>query len=372
MVRTSETDRIRVLVLFGGRSSEHEVSCLSARGVLWAIDTAVYDVVAVGITKDGRWTLMPRGVPQTREGTLPAVPDDGALVTLATTTQGSVLLELGPQGPVDHGRIDVCFPVLHGPYGEDGTIQGYLATAGVPYVGADVASSAIAVDKRQMKHVFAAAGLPQVEHEVVMRPDWDVDRVAELDRLEGCLPYPLFTKPARQGSSIGITRVANRAQLETGIDEALGYDRVVIVERGLDHVRELECGVIGNDTIRVTPPGETIHTGAQFYDFDAKYLEPVQLQCPAAVPEAVASACQEYAVAAYRAIGARGMARIDFFLDTVTDTLLVNEINTIPGLTPQSMFPPVWEATGLAFKDLIGTLLDLAMEASRLDSRFSP
>ncbi len=372
MSSTTSPARPRVLVLFGGRSSEHEVSCLSARGVLWAIDTDAYDVISVGITKDGRWTLLPLGVPATREGTLPAVPDGGDPVALVATSDGTILLELTEDGPVDHGRVDVCFPVLHGPYGEDGTIQGYLASLGLPYVGADVASSAIAVDKRQMKHVFAAAGLPQVAHDVVMRPDWEEDPEAQMDRLEAALDYPMFTKPARQGSSIGISRVADRAALAEGIVEALRWDRVVIVEEGLDGVRELECGVIGNDEVRVTPPGETIHTGATFYDFDAKYLEPVQLQCPADVPAAVAEAAVAHAVAAYRAIGARGMARVDFFYDTAGDRLLVNEINTIPGLTPQSMFPPVWEAAGLAFKDLIDELLRLAIEASAADARFSP
>ncbi|MEE8603109.1 D-alanine--D-alanine ligase family protein [Euzebya tangerina] len=368
----ADVPRQRVLVLFGGRSSEHEVSCLSARGVLWAIDRERYDVVAVGITKDGRWVLMPQGVPATREGTLPAVPSGGTLVTVATTEAGTELLQLTEDGSASLGTIDVCFPVLHGPYGEDGTIQGYLASAGVPYVGADVAASAIAVDKRQMKHVFAAAGLPQVAHDVVMREDWDADTGAELDRIEAALEYPLFTKPARQGSSIGINRVADREALAAGVVEALEYDRVVIIEEGLDGVRELECGVIGNDTIEVTVPGETLHTGEAFYDFEAKYLEPVQLQCPARVSDEVAEACQDFAAQAYRAIGARGMARVDFFYDTTTDRLLVNEINTIPGLTPQSMFPPVWAASGLEFKDLIDRLLSLAVEAAEVSAHYAP
>ena len=265
-----------------------------------------------------------------------------------------------------------AFPVLHGPYGEDGTIQGYLASVGLPYVGADVASSAIAVDKRQMKHVFAAAGLPQIEHEVVMRADWDDAADAELDRIQSALDFPIFTKPARQGSSIGITRATDRAELEKGIIAALEYDRVVIVERGLDDVRELECGVIGNDVLEVTPPGETIHTGTAFYDFDAKYLEPVKLACPADVPDEIADQCKVFASQAYRAIGARGMARVDFFYDTAGDRLLVNEINTIPGLTPQSMFPPVWQAAGIEFKDLIDRLLSLAVEAADADAHYSP
>lgn len=364
--------RPRVLVLFGGRSSEHQVSCLSARGVLWAIDRDAYDVVPVGITRDGRWTLMVDGVPSTREGTLPSVPDNGSTVSLAATRKGTRLLGLSVDGLVDHGQIDVCFPVLHGPYGEDGTIQGYLASVGVPYVGADVAASAIAIDKRQMKHVFAAAGLPQVPHEVVMRPEWERDQATQLDRVERALSYPLFTKPARQGSSIGITRAAGRDELAEGIALALEYDRVVIVERGLDDVRELECGVIGNDDVRVTQPGETIHAGAQFYDFDAKYMEPVQLQCPADVSDDVSTTCRRYAERAYTAIGARGMARVDFFFDSTSGQVLVNEINTIPGLTPQSMFPPVWRAAGLSFKELIDTLLSLARQASAENGRFSP
>jgi D-alanine-D-alanine ligase len=363
----------RVLVLFGGRSSEHAVSCLSARGVLWAIDQHAYEVIPIGITRDGRWIRMPDGVPSTRQGTLPSVPDDGAPVALVATTEGTILVELVGDRTVDHGLIDVCFPVLHGPYGEDGTIQGHLASLGVPYVGADVAASAIAVDKRQMKHVFAAAGLPQVAHDVVMRRDWDTASQAELDRIEAALPYPVFTKPARQGSSIGITRATDRAGLAAGIVEALEYDRVVIVERGLDGIRELECGVIGNDEVQVTPPGETIHTGASFYDFDAKYLEPVELRCPADVPDQIIESCRAYAAAAYRAIGARGMARVDFFyLPGAEQPLLVNEINTIPGLTPQSMFPPVWEAAGLPFRELIDRLLQLAIEASATDARYAP
>ena len=369
----------RVLVLFGGRSSEHQVSCLSARGVLWAIDTDTYDVVSVGITSSGRWTLMPSGVPQTREGTLPAVPEDGDTVTLVQTRLGPRLLRLADGGGegagpevVDLGQIDVCFPVLHGPYGEDGTIQGYLASVGVPYVGADVAASAIAVDKRQMKHVFAAAGLPQVAHEVIRRTDWERDPDGETARIEAALEYPVFTKPARQGSSIGISRCTDRDGLAAGVAEALEYDRVVIVERGLDGVHELECGVIGNDDPLVTAPGETIHTGAQFYDFDAKYLEPVKLQCPADVPAEVAAKCTEYAEQAYAAIGARGLARVDFFYLPDTGEVLVNEINTIPGLTPQSMFPPVWEAQGVPFRVLIDRLLAYAIEASDESARYSP
>ncbi|HWH32766.1 MAG TPA: D-alanine--D-alanine ligase family protein [Egibacteraceae bacterium] len=369
--------RTRVLVLFGGRSSEHEVSCLSARNVLGAIDRERYVVTTVGITRDGRWTLLD-GVPDTPPGVLPAVPDDGPTVALVRTRKGPVLLRYDEGGGAaeDLGPVDVCFPVLHGPYGEDGTVQGLLASHGVPYVGADVASSAVGVDKRQMKNVFKARGLPQVAHLAVRRTVWDTDRGPVLDDVETTLRYPVFTKPARQGSSIGIRKCASREELIAGIEEAFGYDRVAIVEEGLDGVRELECGVIGNSQIEVTRPGETVHVGEAFYDFDAKYLKPVELRCPADLPEHVQRRCMDFAREAYLAIGCRGMARVDFFYDErnpdPAGQLLINEINTIPGLTPSSMFPPVWAAEGVGFGELIDRLLSLALSASRAEAHYAP
>jgi D-alanine-D-alanine ligase len=362
---------IRVLVLFGGRSSEHEVSCLSARNVLAAIDRDRYLVTTVGITKDGRWTLVD-GVADTPPGMLPSVPEDGPTVALVQTRKGPRLVCFADTLEGEEvGPVDVCFPVLHGPYGEDGTVQGLLASYGIPYVGADVASSAIGIDKRQMKNVFKARGLPQVPHLAVRRYVWDVDRGPVLDDVEAALSYPIFTKPARQGSSIGIRRCTNRDELAAGIEEALGYDRVAIVEEGLDEVRELECGVVGNAEITVTRPGETVHSGT-FYDFEAKYLAPVELRCPADVPDEVLERCMRYAREAYLAIGARGMARVDFFYAQSTGELYVNEINTIPGLTPASMFPPVWACEGVAFPDLIDRLLALALAAAEVDGRYAP
>ena len=362
----------RVLVLFGGRSSEHEVSCLSARSVLWAIDRERYDITTVGITRDGRWTLV-EGVQPTREGTLPSVPDDGDTVALVQTRKGPRLVRFVDDAPPDDlGPVDVCFPVLHGPYGEDGTLQGLLASLGVPYVGADVASSAIGIDKRQMKNVFAARGLPQVPHLAVRRHLWDTDRGPVLDDIEGTLTYPVFTKPARQGSSIGIRRCSDRPALIAGIEEAFGYDRVCIVEQGLDGIREIECGVIGNADVQVTRPGETVHHGDAFYDFGAKYISRVELHCPADLPENIASTCVDYARRAYLAIGARGMARVDFFYLADRGEVLVNEINTIPGFTPASMFPAVWAAEGLEAPALIDRLLELAVEAAQADGRYAP
>jgi D-alanine-D-alanine ligase len=392
---TSHT-RTRVLILFGGRSSEHEVSCLSARGVLRAMPRERYLVTTVGITKEGRWTLVD-GVASPCEGAMPSVPEDGDTVALVQTRKGPHLVRLhatqtcpsSTEGDVlpdplavvdpealvigeDLGPVDVCFPVLHGPYGEDGTVQGLLASIGVPYVGADVASSAIAIDKSAMKRVFSACGLPQTPYLTVRRQAWEDDRGAALRQIQHMLAYPLFTKPARQGSSIGIRKARDCGELVAGIEEAFGYDRVAIVEQGLEGIRELECGVLGNAVVEVTRPGETVHVGPAFYDFEAKYLSPVELHCPADVPAEVAHACMTYAREAYFAIGARGMARVDFFYDERTGEVLVNEINTIPGLTPTSMFPPVWAAEGLAFPDLIDRLLDLAVEAAQAEKRYAP
>jgi D-alanine-D-alanine ligase len=261
--------------------------------------------------------------------------------------------------------------VLHGPYGEDGTVQGLLASYDVPYVGADVASSAIGIDKRQMKNVFKARGLPHTRYLTVRRAMWEADRGAVLERLDAALAYPLFTKPARQGSSIGIRRCASREEVVGGIEEAFGYDRVAIVEQGLADVREIECGVIGNTAVEVTRPGETVHAG-EFYDFEAKYVSAVELRCPADLSDEVTRLTMEYAKEAYLAIGCRGMARVDFFYLERTGQVLVNEINTIPGMTSQSMFWVVWEAEGLSRGALLDRLLTLALEASEAEARFAP
>jgi D-alanine-D-alanine ligase len=370
----TSTAPIRVLLLFGGRSSEHEVSCLSARNVLQALEGDRYQVTTVGITREGRWTLVD-GVADTPDGVLPSVADDGETVALVQTRKGPRLVCFPEDGGGFAGRelgpVDVCFPVLHGPYGEDGTVQGLLASLGVPYVGADVASSAINIDKRQMKNVFKARGLPQVPYLAVRRHVWESDRGPVLDDIEAALRFPLFTKPARQGSSIGVQRCTSREELVAGIEEAFGYDRVAIVEEGLAEVREIECGVIGNADILVTRPGETVHAG-DYYTFDAKYISPVELRCPADVPDEVTRQSMEYAREAYLATGCRGMARVDFFYVEATGNLYVNEINTIPGFTPASMFPAVWAAEGRTYPQLVGELEQLALGAARAEARYAP
>ena len=372
MAHTNE--RLRVLVLFGGRSAEHEISCLSARSVLAALDRDRYVVTTVGITRDGRWTLVD-GVPDTPDGVLPSVPDDGDTVALVQTRKGPRLLRFADSfDGVELGPVDVCFPVLHGPYGEDGTVQGMLASFGIPYVGADVASSAVGIDKRQMKNVFKARGLPQVPYEAVRRSAWDTDQDAVVAQLEATLSYPMFTKPARQGSSIGIALCRSREDLVAGILEAFTHGRVVIVEQGLESPREIECGVLGNTEtdMEVTPPGE-IRTQHEFYDFEGKYLDDtLVLQCPADVPAHIVQRCQSFAHEAYLSIGARGMARVDFFYLDETDELLINEINTIPGFTPVSMFPYVWQTQGVTYPQLIDRLLSLALEAGATEERYGP
>ena len=359
---------VRVLVLFGGRSAEHEISCLSAANVLAALDRDRYQVTTVGITAEGRWTLA--DVPERGDG-LPSVGDDGDTVALVRGRKGPRLVRFAGEDSVEElGPVDVCFPVLHGPYGEDGTVQGLLASLGVPYVGAGVAASAVGIDKRQMKNVFTARGLPQVPYVSLRRWRLERDHDGAVGQIEEQLAYPMFTKPARQGSSIGIRKVRDRAELVAGIAEALEYDRSVVVEQGLEQVRELECGVLGNTDIDVTPPGEII-TSHEFYDFEGKYLDDdIRLQCPADVPQAVQAECMDLARRAYLAIGARGMARVDFF--HVDGRVLVNEINTIPGFTAASMFPHVWATQGIDAPQLVDRLLALALEAADSEGRFSP
>lgn len=356
-------ERLRVLVLFGGRSAEHGISCLSARNVLSSLDRARYDVTAVGITREGRWTLAEQ-IPEGDGHNLPEVAADGPTVALVRTGKGPRLLRCEPEAG-DIGGVDVVFPVLHGPYGEDGAVQGLLDSVGVAYVGAGVTASALGMDKSVAKELFALHGLPQVPFVSVREGRWKDAAEAVLDELTATLAPPWFTKPARQGSSIGISRCRDRDELAAGIVGALVYDEVVVVEQGVCDAREIECGVLGNATIEVSAPGEIV-TGHDFYDFDGKYRdEGLRLDSPAEVPDAVVARCRELAVGAFRAIGARGMARVDFFYLPEQDTVLVNEINTIPGFTAVSMFPLVWASAGYDGPALVDRLIDLAGDAAR-------
>ena len=352
--------RRRVLVIFGGRSAEHEVSVISARSVLEALDPGRFDVITVGIDKAGRWH---------RVAALPAAPTGaGPLPSVGADSGPGVALarEPGDRAIVaDDGTrtdVDVVFPILHGPYGEDGTIQGMLELAGVPYVGAGVLASAIGMDKAVQKTLFAAAGLPVVPHEVVWDREWEEDREAVEARAEA-LGLPVFVKPAALGSSVGISKVRQLDQFSAAMEEALSYGTKAIVERGVEGAREIECAVFGNDDPVASLPGEILPAaGADFYDYRAKYLDDsTRLQVPADLPDEVVGRIQGLAVAAFRAVDAAGMARVDFF-HVPPDEVIVNEINTIPGFTPVSMYPKMWESSGLPYAELVERLIDLAVE----------
>ena len=329
------TRKIRVAVVFGGRSAEHEVSVVSARSVLDALDPEAYEAVPIGIDRDGGWHLLPGGPPSL---------EAGELVTAS-----------GGREP-----IDVVFPVLHGPQGEDGTIQGLLELAGIPYVGAGVLASAVGMDKAIQKVLFTAAGLPVTDHVVVGEKGWREDPEAVHAAVED-LGYPVFAKPAALGSSVGISKVKSAADLDAAVDEALRHGPKALVERAVEGAREIECAVLGNDDPVASVPGEIV-PAAEFYDYRSKYLdEGTRLEVPARLSAELVERIQRMSIAAFRAIDGAGMARVDFFVRE-PDDVLVNEINTIPGFTRVSMYPRLWEASGLAYPELVDRLIQLALE----------
>ena len=358
----------RVAVVFGGRSSEHAVSCATAAGVMRAIDRDAYDVVPIGISRDGHWVLTdgdPDRLTLTSTRT-PEVAADGAGVVIPLSTTDRTLVTLEPREvPKSLGQVDVVFPLLHGPFGEDGTIQGLFEMADIRYVGSGVFASAAGMDKHHMKVIFAGAGLPVGPYVVITDAQWRRDKAAAMDAV-GALAFPVFVKPARAGSSMGISKVSTPKALEDAIELARTHDRKVVVEQGIVG-REIECAVLqgrGTDEPRVSHVGEievTAAGGHEFYDFEAKYLDDgAVLSCPAAVPDHVAAEVQRLARAAFEALGCEGLARVDCFYTDAGD-VVVNEINTMPGFTPHSMYPQMWEATGLAYPDLIDELLQLAL-----------
>jgi D-alanine-D-alanine ligase len=363
-----QPSRPRVAIVFGGRSSEHAVSCATAAGVLRAIDRSKYDVVPIGISRDGQWVLAADdpGRFELTAGRTPEVEASPAHVVLPLSTRETSLtvLESG-QPPRELGQVDVVFPLLHGPFGEDGTLQGFLDLSDVRYVGSGVFASAAGMDKHYMKVVFAGHGLPVGPYAVVTDRAWRSDKAAAMDACAG-LAYPLFVKPARAGSSMGITRVDDPAALEAAIEVAREHDPKVIVEAGIKG-REIECAVLeghGTSGPRTSDVGEIqVHDNHAFYDFEAKYLAEadVDLSCPADVPEEVAKEVQRLAAEAFEALGCEGLARVDCFY-TDDGRVIINEINTMPGFTPTSMYPRMWAASGLDYPDLIDELLSLALE----------
>ncbi len=357
------TERPVVAVLFGGRSSEHGVSCVTAGGVLAAIDRSAWDVLAIGITHEGRWTLTSADPAdwQIDNGVMPAVADADHTVLPPSQAGSSTWRVLGDDGVAQPlAQIDVVFPVLHGPFGEDGTVQGALELVDVRYVGAGVLASAIGMDKEYMRAAFLAAGLP-VTPAVVLRPG---QTAAGSESEIAALGLPVFVKPARAGSSMGISRVDEARALHAAIAEAAKHDPKVLIERAVVG-REIETAVLDTPQgIRVSLPGEIVTGGEHaFYDFEAKYLDEsnVQLLCPAPLPEDVVARVREVAGAAFRAVGAESLARVDVFVSE-DGTVTVNEINTMPGFTPTSMYPRMWAASGVDYLELVSTLLETALQ----------
>ena len=355
--------KLRVGVLFGGRSGEHEVSLRSARAVAAAMDLKRYETVLLAIDKQGRWLLGQDAA------ALLADPSQPQPATSQPAPGGLI-----PQSEALH-RLDVIFPVLHGPLGEDGTVQGLLELADIPYVGCGVAASAVGMDKALCKAVFAAHSLPQAPYLTLKRQRWQAAPDATLEAIEAQLPYPMFVKPANLGSSVGISKAADRASLRQALDEASRYDRKLIVEQGID-AREIEVSVLGNDAPAASLPGEVIPS-REFYDYAAKYItDDSTLLIPAPLTPELTAEVQRLAVAAFMAIDSAGMARVDFLLDRHSGQLYLNEVNTIPGFTSISMYPKLWAASGLPFAQLVDRLIELALERhqdkSRNETSFSP
>ena len=353
--------KLRVAVIFGGRSGEHEVSLASATSIMDNLDRSKYDVVPVGITREGRWLLDGDPMAALQAGHVPS-GEDPALVSLVSTEAQHLPAESPLQGKRTGGlAVDVIFPVLHGPYGEDGTIQGLLEMAGVPYVGAGVLASAAGMDKAIMKALFLERGLPVVRHLVLLRKEWESDPDGVMDRIERSIGYPCFTKPANLGSSVGISKATSRSRLSEALAIAARYDRKLVVEQGID-AREIECSVLGNDDPVASVPGEVVPCN-EFYDYRAKYVdEGSQLMIPAPLPEETTEEIRRIAVKAFKAVDCSGMARVDLFVEKGTGKVFLNEINTIPGFTKISMYPKLWEASGLTYSRLIDRLIELALE----------
>ncbi|QBR94041.1 D-alanine--D-alanine ligase family protein [Nocardioides euryhalodurans] len=357
----------RVAVVFGGRSSEHAISCVTAGSVLRAIDRDQYDVVPIGIATDGRWVLEaddPERL-QISGRLLPEVDADRAAVVLAREAASTELVvHEASQPPQTLGEVDVVFPLLHGPWGEDGTLQGMLEMAGVRYVGAGVLASAVSMDKAYMKVVLRDAGLPLMPSVTISRRDWAADPQACRERAAE-LGYPLFVKPARGGSSIGISKAHAPDELDDCIAEAHRHDSKALVEVSAEGGREVECGVLQalDGTPETSVPAEIkIGGDHEFYDFAAKYLpeEHTELDVPADLPEHLSAQLREHAARAFEAVGCEGLARVDFFV-MPDDSLVLNEINTMPGFTPTSMFPRMWAATGMEYAEVVDRLIQLAL-----------
>jgi len=385
--------KLRVGILFGGRSGEHEVSLLSAASVFNAIDKSKYEVVPIGITKEGHWVTA-ADAERLLKGEFSHNPERHLRAGDPETTPGAAVLANGeavvvPPEPQQHGasftafqtessqalarrasdraiNVDIIFPVLHGTFGEDGTIQGLLELADMAYVGAGVLGSAAGMDKDIMKSLFRAAGLPIVKHVTIVRTDWEADTKKVQKLVAKKLKFPVFVKPANLGSSVGISKAHSKRELGPAISEAAKFDRKIVIEEGVGgkkhKAREIECSVLGNDKPQASIPGEIVPS-KEFYDYDAKYLdEGSQLIIPAKLTKSEIKKVQQLAIAAFKAVDCSGLARVDFLMDPKTRKIYLNEINTMPGFTAISMYPKLWAASGLPYAQLIERLIDFGLE----------
>jgi D-alanine-D-alanine ligase len=342
--------KLRVGVIFGGKSGEHEVSIASAASIFRHLDPARYEAVPIRIEKDGRWVLTGH------------VPTAISAADVLKQAPAEALQTVEPTVAITRGGIDVVFPVLHGPYGEDGTVQGLLELANVAYVGCGVLASAVGMDKAVMKMLFAARGLPVGPYVTVLRHEWDAHADAIAARVERELQYPVFVKPANLGSSVGISKAKSAEQFHEAMRLALGFDRKIVIEAAVPDAREIECSVLGNDAPDASVPGEVVPS-REFYDYEAKYLDDAsQTLIPAPLTDEQTAAIRGLAIEAFRAVDAAGMARVDFLMARGSGEIVVNEVNTIPGFTTISMYPKMWEASGLSYSALIDRLIALAIE----------
>jgi D-alanine-D-alanine ligase len=363
---TTEKKRLQVGVLFGGRSGEHEVSLISAASVIQALDPAKYEAVPIGITKEGRW-LAGTAAHKMLPPVLSEVLKSGERVMLSADPSVGALVPVN-DSRADILRVDVVFPVLHGTYGEDGTVQGLLDLAGLPYVGSGVLGSAVGMDKDMQKRLFLQAKLPVGDFLAIARAEWEKSRAKVLRAIRKKFRFPVFVKPATLGSSVGMTKAHDVKELGAAMDFAAEFAQKILVERTI-RGREIELSVLGNENPKASIPGEII-PHREFYDYTAKYLEEgTRLLIPAKLTKAQVKRFQEYAVRAFRALECLGMARVDFFLENRTGRILLNEINTIPGFTSISMYPKLWEASGLSYRNLLDRLIDLALSQHREKQR---
>jgi len=358
--------RIRLGIFFGGRSCEHEVSVTSARSVLSAIDRDKYDVSLIGIDKSGHWQLARDLEQLIVDGSVKSPSDrSGAKnasqsVSIGLHHQGNLVSR--NRGSPSVPRLDVIFPILHGTFGEDGTLQGVLEMTGLPYVGCGVAASALAMDKALAKKVFESAGIPQAPYEVVTRHQWQHSDDRALSKIESELGYPAFVKPANMGSSVGISKANDRHRLVTAINHAFDFDRKIVIEKSMENCREVECSVLGNDQPIASAVGEII-PGAEFYNYETKYLDDKsRLVIPAKLNKHTIAKIQAFSIKTFRAIDGAGLARVDFFVNKNSGEIILNEINTMPGFTPISMYPQLWAASGIPYSALIDRLIALAIE----------